>query len=144
MAVCIRLKRMGRRNRPFYRVCAMDIRQPRDGRVIEELGFYDPTVKQTDARATLNGERIDYWLSVGAKPSENVRVLIKKDGTNGSRLEQQKEALEQVKIRPQAPAPVVIPKPSKATQKQAPAPPEAATDESSGQDAAAQASDEPS
>jgi small subunit ribosomal protein S16 len=120
----------------------MDIRQPRDGRVIEELGFYDPMIKETDARATLNGERIDYWLSVGAKPSENVRVLIKKYGTNGSRLEQQKEALEQVKLRPQAPAPVVIPKPVKATHKQAPAPSEAATDESSGQDAAAQASDE--
>ena len=62
----------------------MDRRAPRDGRVIEELGYYDPMVKETDARAVLNSERVDYWLGVGAQPSENVRVLIKKYGTNGT------------------------------------------------------------
>lgn len=93
MSVRIRMKRLGRKNRPFYRLCAIDQRSPRDGRVLEELGHYDPMCKETDARAILKGERIDYWLSVGAQPSDNVRVLIKKYGTKGSHLAQQAEAL---------------------------------------------------
>ena len=96
MAVRIRMKQMGRRHRPFYRVCVSDGRAPRDGRVIEEVGYYDPMVNETDARAVLNGERIDYWLSVGAQPSEKVRVLIKKYGTSGTHLEKQQEALERL------------------------------------------------
>ena len=80
MAVRIRMKRMGRIHRPFYRICAMDGRAPRDGKVIEELGHYDPLVKETDARAILNGERIAYWLSVGAQPSEGVERLLKAAG----------------------------------------------------------------
>ena len=97
LAVRIRMKRLGRRHRPFYRICAMDSRRPRDGRVLEELGTYDPMIKETDARAVLNGERVDYWLGVGAKPSDNVKVLIKKYGTDGTHLEQQKLAMERVK-----------------------------------------------
>ena len=50
------MKKMGRKHRPFFRICAMDIRVPRDGRVLEELGTYDPMVPETDARAILNGE----------------------------------------------------------------------------------------
>ena len=111
MAVRIRLKRMGRIHRPFYRICAMDGRAPRDGKVVEELGFYDPLVKETDARAILKGERIDYWLSVGAQPSEKVKVLIKKYGSKGTHLEQQRQALERVKLtKPIAPPPVVVPR----------------------------------
>lgn len=113
MAVRIRMKKMGRTHRPFFRICAMDSRSPRDGRVIEELGFYDPMVKETDARAVLRSERIDYWLGVGAKPSDNVRVLIKKYGSNGTHLEQQKEALDRLQIKPQAPPPVAIALPKK-------------------------------
>ena len=112
MAVKIRLKRMGRTHRPFYRVCAMDARSPRDGRVIEELGHYDPMVRETDARAILNGERIDYWLGVGAQPSDKVKVLIRKYGTNGSHIEAQRQALDKLQVRPQAPPPVPIPMPS--------------------------------
>ena len=78
MAVRIRMKRLGRRHRPFFRICAVDSRRPRDGRVLEELGTYDPMIKNTDARAILNSERIDYWLGVGALPSDKVKVLIKK------------------------------------------------------------------
>ena len=113
MAVKIRMKKMGRTHRPFFRICATDGRKPRDGRVIEELGFYDPMIKETDARAVLKSERIDYWLGVGAQPSDKVKVLIKKYGTNGSHLEQQAAALEKLKIRPEAPAPVKVelPKP---------------------------------
>ncbi|QEG21874.1 30S ribosomal protein S16 [Mariniblastus fucicola] len=93
MAVKIRLKKMGRSHRPFFRVCAMDVRSPRDGRVIEELGTYDPMVPETDARAILNGERISYWLGVGAQPSPKVGTLIKKYGAEGSHLEAQAEAI---------------------------------------------------
>ena len=77
------MKKLGRKHRPFYRICAMDIRTPRDGRVLEELGTYDPMVPETDARALLKAERIQYWLSVGAQPSDKVRVLIKKYGAGG-------------------------------------------------------------
>ena len=81
MSVRIRLKRMGRTHRPFYRVCAIEKRAPRDGRVIEELGYYDPMIRETDARAILQSDRIDYWLGVGAAPSETVAGLINKART---------------------------------------------------------------
>jgi small subunit ribosomal protein S16 len=103
------MKKMGRKHRPFFRICAMDSRSPRDGKVIEELGYYDPMVRETDARAILKGERIDYWLGVGALPSVNVKALIKKYGTHGTHLEQQKVALQRLSIRPMAPAAVPIP-----------------------------------
>jgi small subunit ribosomal protein S16 len=106
VAVRIRMKKLGRKHRPYFRICAIDSRAPRDGKVLEELGSYDPMVKETDARALLKGERINYWIGVGALPSENVRVLIKKYGANGTHLEQQKAALDRLKInRPSAPAP---------------------------------------
>ncbi len=116
VAVKIRMKKMGRRHRPFFRICATDSRAPRDGKVIEELGTYDPMVRETDARAVLKGERIDYWLSVGAQPSDNVRTLIKKYGTNGSHLEAQSAALGRLQVKPQAPPPVSVelPKPEEA------------------------------
>jgi small subunit ribosomal protein S16 len=98
MAVRIRMKRLGRRHRPFFRICAMDVRQPRDGRTLEELGIYDPMVPDTDARAILNGERVAYWLGVGAQPTEKVKVLIKKYGQNGTHLEKQREALDRLKM----------------------------------------------
>jgi len=78
--VRIRMKSFGRRHRPFYRICAMDSRAPRDGRTIEELGHYDPLVRNKEARTVLNVNRIRYWLSVGAQPSEKVAVLLKKHG----------------------------------------------------------------
>ena len=96
MSVKIRLKKLGRKHRPFFRVCAMDTRTRRDGREIEVLGVYDPMVPETDARAVLNGARIDYWLGVGATPSPKVGTLIKKYGTNGSHLEEQKLALDRL------------------------------------------------
>ena len=80
MAVKLRMKRMGRRHRSFYRLNAMDIRSPRDGRVIEELGWYDPNAKDADNQIEFKRERIEYWLSVGAQTSETVRNLLKKQG----------------------------------------------------------------
>jgi small subunit ribosomal protein S16 len=101
------MKKFGRRHQPFYRVCAVDSRCPRDGRVLEELGTYDPVVPDADARAVLNGERIKYWLSVGAQPSEKVGVLIKKYGVDGTHVEKQKAALDRLaQSRRRAAAPV--------------------------------------
>lgn len=78
--VRIRMKRMGRKNRPFYRIGAFDSREERDGRVIENLGTYNPLEDEDDKKVTLNKERVEYWLSVGAKPSESVAVILKKFG----------------------------------------------------------------
>jgi small subunit ribosomal protein S16 len=72
------MKKLGRTHRHYFRIVAIDARQPRDGRIIEELGSYDPMVKNTDDRVRLKPERIKYWLSVGARPSEKVAVLLKK------------------------------------------------------------------
>jgi small subunit ribosomal protein S16 len=74
--VRLRFKRMGRRHRPFYRLNAMDQRSPRDGRVIENLGWYDPITKDETKQVSLNVERIKHWLSVGAQPSDTVADLL--------------------------------------------------------------------
>jgi small subunit ribosomal protein S16 len=116
VSVRIRMKKMGRSHQPFFRICATDKRAPRDGRVLEELGTYDPRVPDTDARAVLKADRVDYWLGVGAEPSEKVAVLIKKYGTNGTHVAAQKAALErqtQPKTIPDAGEPVSLPKPKK-------------------------------
>lgn len=78
MAVRIRMKRMGRKHRPYYRIVAIDHRQPRDGRVLEELGTYDPMVKDKENRVKLLPDRIKHWMSVGALASEKCTVLFKK------------------------------------------------------------------
>lgn len=105
---------MGRRHRPFFRVCAVDARASRDGKVIEYLGYYDPLVKETDARAILDGDRIGYWLSVGAQPTEKAAILIKKYGPSGTHLEKQRAAIERLKnSRPTAPPPMAVTKPRK-------------------------------
>jgi small subunit ribosomal protein S16 len=118
VSVRIRMKQFGRRHRPYYRICAMDIRRPRDGRVLEELGTYDPMIPETDARAVLNSERIAYWVSVGAQPSDKVSVLIKKYGANGTHVAAQQAAIERLaqkrrrpELLPQQPK---APKPQKA------------------------------
>jgi small subunit ribosomal protein S16 len=82
MAVALRLKRLGRRNRPFYRICVMDQRTRRDGRAIEELGHYDPHVEVREDAFVLNEERTKYWLSVGAQPSSTVASLLKTRGVS--------------------------------------------------------------
>lgn len=124
MAVRIRMKKMGRKHRAFFRICAVDSRSPRDGRVIEELGTYDPKVPDIDARVVLNNERVAYWLSVGAKASEHCNVFIKKYGPKGERLKEQEEArarLSMPRIVPPAPEAVYV-----FTNKPAEAPAEAA------------------
>lgn len=78
MAVRIRMKMLGRKHRPFFRICVMDQRSPRNGRAIEELGHYDPMVRDKSQRVSLDMERVKHWISVGAQPSEKVAALIKK------------------------------------------------------------------
>lgn len=78
--VKIRMKRMGRRHRPFYRINAMDSRSPRDGKVLEELGYYDPIEPDETKQVKLKEDRIRYWLSKGAQPSETVGSILRKHG----------------------------------------------------------------
>ena len=80
MAVRIRLKRIGRTHRPSYRLAAIDSRRARDSRVLEELGSYDPVEPDKERQVVLKRERIEYWLSVGAKPSDTVRRILQKQG----------------------------------------------------------------
>jgi small subunit ribosomal protein S16 len=103
VAVRIRMKKMGRKHRSYFRIVAIDHRQPRDGRVIEELGSYDPQVKNTDERVKLKPDRIKYWMSVGALPSENVAIFIKK---YLAKFEQQ---AAEAKAAEAAPAPTATP-----------------------------------
>jgi small subunit ribosomal protein S16 len=77
MAVSIRLRREGARNRPYYKVVVADSRSPREGKFIEIIGTYDP--KKPDHNSTLKLDRIDHWISQGAQPSDTVRSLIKKN-----------------------------------------------------------------
>jgi small subunit ribosomal protein S16 len=76
MAVVLRLARAGTHKAPFYHVVATDSRKPRDGRYLEDVGIYDPTLKPE--RIELKQERIDHWLKVGARPSETVAMIIKR------------------------------------------------------------------
>ena len=139
MAVRLRMKKMGRTHRPFFRVCAMDQRSPRDGRVIEELGTYDPMCPETDARVTLKGERVDYWLSVGAQPSEKVATLIKKYGSSGTHLDAQKAAFERLgKRKDYTPAPEPAGKKKKDEPKAEAAPEEAPAEEAASEQAASE------
>lgn len=78
MAVKIRMQRGGSTHNPYYRVVVTDIRSPRDGRFVEKVGIYDPKNKDEAKQILLELERIDYWLGVGAQPSDTVRSLIKK------------------------------------------------------------------
>ena len=132
MAVRIRLKRMGRTHRPFYRVCAIDRHSPRDGRVLEELGTYDTSIVDTDARAVLKKDRVDYWLGVGAQPSDKVGVLIKKYGTNGTHLEKQEAALltlAEPRRVPEPGAPASLPKKPEEPKPEEPKPAESKPEE---------------
>lgn len=78
MAVKIRMQRGGATHNPHYRVVVTDSRSPRDGRFVEKVGTYDPKNKDESKQLNLNLERIDYWLGVGAQPSDTVRSLIKR------------------------------------------------------------------
>ena len=81
MSVKIRLKRMGMKKKPFYRVVVADIHSPRDGRFIEEIGYYDPMTEP--ATVKIDAEKAQQWIKNGAQPSDTVRSLLKKSGIIG-------------------------------------------------------------
>ena len=78
MSVKIRLRRMGQKKAPFYRIVVADSRYPRDGRFIEEVGYYDPMTEP--ATVKLEGEKIAQWLANGAQPTETVKSILTKNG----------------------------------------------------------------
>ena len=78
MAVKIRLRRLGAKKAPFYRVVVADSRFPRDGRFIEEIGYYDPTKNPADVK--IDAEKSKQWISNGAQPTDTVKALLKKNG----------------------------------------------------------------
>ena len=78
MAVKIRLKRMGAKKAPFYRVVVADSRYPRDGRVIEEIGYYNPLTDPVTVQ--IDSEKAKKWIENGAQPTETVKTLLKKNG----------------------------------------------------------------
>lgn len=79
MAVKIRLRRMGAKKAPFYRIVVADSRYPRDGRFIEELGYYDPTKEPSVLK--VDDEKATSWIANGAQPTDTVKALLKKNGT---------------------------------------------------------------
>jgi small subunit ribosomal protein S16 len=104
--VKIRLRRFGKRNTPIYRVVVADKRSPRDGRIIEEIGTYDPLLKNNNF--TLKLDRVDYWLGVGAQPSDTVASFIKKARKGPVEAAAEEPAVEADEA-PAAPEPVPEP-----------------------------------
>ena len=88
MAVKLRLMRMGRRHRPFFRINAVDARTPRDGRILEKLGHYDPIEKDPAKQVVLKRERVEYWLNEGAVPSDTVSQILLRQGIKHKYAEQ--------------------------------------------------------
>lgn len=78
MAVKIRLRRMGAKKAPFYRIVVADSRYPRDGRFIEEIGYYDPTKEPSVVK--VDADKAKTWISNGAQPTDTVKVVLKKEG----------------------------------------------------------------
>lgn len=100
MAVKIRLKRMGKIRDPRYRVVVMDSRKKRDGRAIEEIGIYQPT--EQPSLVQIDSERAQYWLSVGAQPSDQVRALLKLTGDRAKfKGEKSESTLKPVEAKPE-------------------------------------------
>ncbi len=76
MAMKVRLKRMGAKKAPFYRIVVADAKAPRDGRFIEEVGYYNPISEPVELK--VDGERVQHWIKNGAQPTDTVRALLKK------------------------------------------------------------------
>lgn len=90
MAVKLRMTRMGRRHRPFFRINAVESRTPRDGRILEKLGHYDPMEKDQSKQLVLNKERAEFWLGNGAIPSDSVADILRKNGLTCKYMEDKK------------------------------------------------------
>lgn len=91
MSVKIRMTRIGRRHRPFFRINAIDSRAPRDGRILEKLGHYDPILKDVDKQVVIDLERVKFWLDKGAVPSDSVSEILLKLGVKTKHYTEKKE-----------------------------------------------------
>lgn len=111
MAVTLRLKRFGRLNHPTYRVVATDPRFPRDGRIIEALGYFLPLMPRAQEQMKLNTERVQYWLSVGAKPSATVATMIEKSGLTVPTPKKRERKKSKGKVAPWTPPKKKVRKP---------------------------------
>ncbi|MBK0418224.1 30S ribosomal protein S16 [Leucobacter sp. CSA1] len=134
MAVKIRLKRLGKIRAPFYRIVVADSRTKRDGRVIEEIGKYHPT--ENPSFIEVDSERAQYWLSVGAQPTEQVAAILKLTGDWGKFTGEGDTESKVLPVEPKpafeadaAKKPVLRPKAEKPAAAAAEAPAEAAADE---------------
>ena len=97
MAVKIRMARMGRRHRPFFRINAVEAHTPRDGRVIEKLGHYDPLEKDATKQIVLNRDRVEYWLGKGAVPSDTVSEMLVRQGIKHKYAEEKAARMAQAR-----------------------------------------------
>jgi small subunit ribosomal protein S16 len=113
LAVKLRLKRFGRLNHPTYRVVATDARSPRDGRIIEAIGYYLPLMPRAQEQLKLNAERVQHWLSVGAQPSETVASMIKRSGIAMPKRKKRVRGKSKVKAKPWTPPKKKSPRPKK-------------------------------
>jgi small subunit ribosomal protein S16 len=102
MAVKIRMTRMGRRHRPFFRINAVDGRTPRDGRILEKLGHYDPIEKDPAKQVVINIERVKHWLDLGAIPSDTVSEILAKCGLKNKHAEAKALRRERAKAQARA------------------------------------------
>jgi len=98
MAVRIRMTRMGRRHRPFFRINAVESRTPRDGRVLEKLGHYDPLEKDEEKKIVLNLERVKHWMQLGAVPTDTVAEMLVKRGIACPSLDAKKARRDRARI----------------------------------------------
>ena len=105
--VRIRLRRVGRKKTPIYRIVVADVRSPRDGRFIETIGHYNP--RQAEGGLEVKRDRADYWLGVGAQPSDTVRSLLRKAGVLKMRHERRAGARRQGTAVPVSEAPAAEP-----------------------------------
>ena len=128
MALKIRLSRGGSKKRPFYRIVVAEAASPRDGRYVERLGHYNPmTAKDNDQRLVVNGERVSYWLGLGAQPTERVQKLLAS-----------LELMAPVKLREQPKKSAVGKKRAEREEEAAAAAEEAATEEAPAEEAPAE------
>ena len=88
MAVKLRMTRIGRRHRPFFRINAIDSAAPRNGRILEKLGHYDPIEKKPEKQIVINLERVKYWLEKGAMPSDTISQILLRKGVKTKYAEQ--------------------------------------------------------
>lgn len=102
MAVKLRMTRMGRRHRPFFRINAVEARTPRDGKILEKLGHYDPIEKDPAKQVVLNRERTEYWLNQGAIPTDTVSQILLRQGIKHKYAEEKAARRTRAKVMAQA------------------------------------------